>query len=332
VAIYSNPALYNPYAYECGITIKAISGPPILGNTWIGIWVYFWAMQFGFRRPDNSSSGGGHLGLIWANDDVSTGVRSVINCGIYDDIYGPIVAPDLSTVRGSIPDSRYFVGGADSYVWLRPDGSPGWNYGDVISFRVFLSPKQNWTAAELHGGANQPVEYLGVNQKTSGTYGAETAYRCVVKRNNEPWMFFRDVLMKDTIQAPSPAIQGPSIFTEPIYDTDPANTPHFGLGEWPYSPCAEWRDFIWDGRRAAPGTWNATYAADRPNSDVRLVTDGGVQWVQHITDGVTPLTRTNADSTILTPTFSSFFTASPSNVSPSITDNAARVTTTRPWY
>jgi hypothetical protein len=318
VAIYSTPTLAHPYADEVGCTIKWLTGPDMTSTTDTHISVYFAAMQFGFRKADNSSAGGGHLGLIWG--DYPRPGHAVLNCGIYDDTYGVT----NSVTRGSIPTHYELTGGPASYDWNRYGvaGRSGWDYGDEVTFRVFRSPKQNWLAAQLDNGSLQPPEYTSVDQKTSGTYGAETAFRCVVQRNNEAPFFFRDVLIKSA--ATSAALTGPSFFLEPIFDNA-----FISVGSWPFNPSVQFRAVAWDGCRCVK-SWTLTYGP-QVNSDQTLITDGSSrQWLRYTTNDA-GLTRTNADGTGVTMS-NAWWPTPPSNVSPAITDNAARVTTPRPWF
>jgi hypothetical protein len=269
VAIYSTPSLAHPYADEVGCTIKWLTGPDMTSTTDTHISVYFAAMQFGFRKADNSSAGGGHLGLIWG--DYPRPGHAVLNLGVYDDTYG--VAN--SVTRGSIPTHYELTGGPASYDWNRYGvaGRPGWDYGDEVTFR-------------------------------------------------EAPFFFRDVLIKSA--ATSAALTGPSFFLEPIFDNA-----FISVGSWPFNPSVQFRAVAWDGCRCVK-SWTLTYGP-QVNSDQTLVTDGSSrQWLRYTTND-SGLTRTNADGTGVTMS-NAWWPTPPSNVSPAITDNAARVTTPRPWF
>lgn len=339
--MYAQPLpLPAPYAEECGYTMKYTAGPSVGTTGWLGVWFYFAAMQVGFRQVDGSSSGGGHFGVLWGTEP-DPGHWN-LNFGFYDDVVGGGV-----TVRGTKPYANpgppfYSAGGEDTYWWYGQGGSaignPGLAYGDTLQVRVFKSPKQDWLAADLSVGYPNP-EYNGVNQKTSGSLGAETAIRMMyrIKRvgasGYTPWAWFRDVLFKNL--APSMFMKDPMFWTEQNVNHD-GNSPSFSPGDWPYGPTWQFRDVVWDGRRTAPYL-TCFYGADDINpatkkSDVRLITDDGVQWVQFISNN-TGLTRQTAHNAVVTPTLGTFWDPAPANVTPNPSlDNSARVATPHPWY
>lgn len=326
------------YADECGYTMKYTNGPSVGTTGWLGVWLYFAAMQIGFRQPDGSSSGGGHFGMMWGSDP-DPGHWN-LNFGFYDDVAGGGV-----TVRGTKPYSNpgppfFNAGGEDTYWWYNGGvpGTQGLPYGDTFQCRVFVSPKQNWLAADLTPGYPQP-EYNNVNQKASGTLGAETAIRMIyrTKRSGDtgwtPWFWFRDVLFKNL--ATSKPMKDPMFWTEQLVNHD-ANSPTFPAGQWPYNPRWQFRDVIWDGRRTLTN-FNCYYGADDINpatkrSDIRQITDDGVQWFQFYSDNA-GLTRQTAHNTVLNPTTSTFWDPAPSNVTPNPSlDSSTRVATPRPWF
>jgi hypothetical protein len=323
--MYSTPtAAKIAVADEIGWTLRVSQGPPLDTHVWEGIWIYFWGMQVSFRQPNGDLSGGGHIGLQWGHID---GHHCLINYGMYD-----LVVPGSNvTTRGSnasLTNPTVFVDAfseyGDSTYFFK------WNYGDIIKFRIYPSPRQDWTAAELYDGNQQPPEYSGVDQKASGTYGAETAYRCSIKINDRPWIPFRDVLMKNT--APSKAITGPTFWTEKILSTDPAGTPPvWAPTDWPYSPHGEFRNPIWDGINVLGNSWSTHYSFNGVGSvsNVQFITDSYGQWLQWA--GGT--TRTNDEGSLLTPNNATFWDTPRPNVSPNPgLDPAVRVPTPRPWY
>lgn len=314
--MYSTPTNQKTIgADECGYTLRVTDGPPMDAvETWFGIWIYFWSLQVSVQRPGGAYSGGGHFGLQWGHQD---GLHGLINFGMYDNVTG---VPDCVN-RGSIPTDPLFDGSDDSYHFA-------WNYNDIIKFRMFKSPKQNWTAAELSPGLNQSPEYTGTDQVFGGPLGDETAFRCILKVNDQPWRFFRDVLMKDA--APVQPIVGPVLWTERILSTDPLGDPPVWLPtDWPETPTGGFRDVIWDGRGPAGDTYSVHYSfGGAGTSNVSLISDSYGQWVQWAGGQ----TRTNPEGALLV-TDSTFYDAPRPNVTPNPgLDPAARVATPRPWY
>ena len=319
--MYATPT--NPktnFADEIGWTLQVTQGPQMNTHVWEGIWIYFWGMQVSFRRPNGDLSGGGHIGLQWGHLDNQHGL---INYGMYD----LVVPGDNVTTRGSIASVNPLFGNAFAEYGDSTSFFP-WQYGQIIKFRIYPSPRQDWTAAELYDGNQQPPEYSGVDQKTSGTYGAETAYRCSIKIDDQPWVAFRDVLMKDT--ATSKAITGPVFWTEKILNTDVNGTPPiWDPTDWPYSPIGKFRNVDWDGPDVCGNTFGTHYSfSGAGTSNVSIVTDSYGQWVQWAGGQ----TRTNPEGTLLT-TDSTFYDDPRPNVSPNPSlDPAARIATPRPWW
>jgi hypothetical protein len=125
-----------PNASEAGITIRPVSGPAIAYGSAPSVFVYFWALQVDIRKSDGTVMGGGHFGVQWCNPlDASQGSGHYgrINWGCYDGFY----TPDPNAVCRS----SKFLAPFDQY------GNFRWEYGDIMKFRVFKSPKQNWLAA-----------------------------------------------------------------------------------------------------------------------------------------------------------------------------------------
>lgn len=308
--MYSTPSLPAAvdHADECGVTFKPISGPPMDPSSgFFGIWTYFWAFSLYIESTTGTMTGGGHFGPQWDDGVVpyGTGRHNCLNWGCYDEVTG-----GLTALRGTLYDLSDDFG---------PNGLFYFDYGDSISMRLFKSPKQDWTDADLDSGTGQVAPYTtGNNQQAN-----ETAFRCVVKRNQGPWIFFRDVLVRDA-RASKPLLL-PQLFTENLYDQNPADTPHFAVDSYPYDSICDFSDFIWDGRRVG-NSWTLTYVSGATNVDQRVQAS---TYIRHI--GATGTTQTNPPGTVIAaPT--NFYTAAPANVTPAITDVSARVATRRPWY
>lgn len=310
MAIYATPQMNGnrQFANECGITMQFVQGPPMAPSGWLGIWVYYVSMQVSWRNAAGAHVGGGHFGLIWQNT-LPDKKHSAVNFGIYDDTPGHA---DFAVFRGSIPTDPQFVsdGGTETYLW-------DWDYGDTVTFRVFKSPKQNYVASELTVIDTQVPPYVGTNQQPD-----EVAFRCTVQRNTLPPVFYRDILVKGA--SGNRPMHSPVSWLEPLIDQDGEGDPVYEVGDWPYNPIGRIKDFVWDGRKASLD-WIATYNAE-PNSDCVINGD----WIEY--RGNKLLTRTVPDGTIINPP-STFYKASPANVSPnSSLDPAARATTPRPWF
>jgi hypothetical protein len=291
-------------ASEAGITIRPVSGPAVVTGSPPDVFVYFWALQVDIRKSDGTIMGGGHFGVQWCNPkDASAGVGHFgrINWGCYDGFY----TPDPNAVCRS----SKFLAPFDQY------GNFHWEYGWDMKFRVFKSPKQNWLAAELDPGSSQAAPYVGTDQQAS-----ETAWRVIMKINTDPWIFVRDVLVKNADGVGYAAIAAPIFWTEYI----PWTT---GADAWPGAPEAYFSEFTWDGAHPGMG-FDVSYgsAVGLTHNNVSLKGN----YISH--EGNVAITRTVAEGSILTPP-SGFYPTRPANVTPNPSlDPAARITTPRPWF
>ena len=290
-------------ASEAGITIRPQSGPAIAAGSPPDVFVYFWALQVSILASDGTERGGGHFGIQWCNpQDASAGNGHYgrINWGCYDATIG-----GLAVCRGSLWQPPF-----DAY------GNYRWEYGREYKFRIFKSPKQNYLAAELDAGSLQVAPYVGTNQQAD-----ETAYRVIMKVDENPWFTVRDCLIKQADGVGYKCLGGPIFWTEYI----PYSA---GADAWPGAPDGWFKDFVWDG--AHPGaTFDVLYGGGVGLTHNNVSIKGG-EWISQ--EGNVAITRTTPEGSILTAP-SLFHPTRPANVSPNPSlDGAARVSTPRPWY
>lgn len=141
----------------------------------------FWAVQINFRQVDGTSRGGAHFGLQ-TSQGLSNATKTAINWGGYDDVLPKLGDNSSPTFRGSRPTIPN--AGSDS-------ASPlfAWHPDVDYLFRVFRSPKQNWTDAELTdetgnvGGDQQPGEVAWRCTITDVATGVETWIRDILVPN-----------------------------------------------------------------------------------------------------------------------------------------------------
>lgn len=244
---------------ECGMDMCVTSGPPF-DAPFTDLVLYYWAVQVNFYAPDGTSAAGGHFGLQAFDFAESASLnlpRSVVNWGVYDDSPGH---GTYAALRGSISTDPRFrelsgLASAGSQVSMQFN----WRYGDWYRFRVFKSPRQDWTANELDEGYLQYPPYIGTNQQAN-----EVAYRCTIQNvtRGEVPIIFRDVLIKNcrTVRP----IYGMTTWTEPIGTPD--------LTSWPYHPEYRLRNVNWDGPRAIKH-WTTTYTDSVQNAGIEFHED-----------------------------------------------------------
>lgn len=293
---------------EAGCDFRPVQGPNINTRNWSEVWLYYWAFQVDFLDEAGAETGGGHFGLqAYANPDLPDGFTStVVNWGVYDSVIG-----GLTTFRSAqVLDNVTF---AD----INSDVSFGyrWQYGHWYRFRVFKSPKQDWTAPEIRPADGQVPPYVGTDQQAT-----EVAYRCTIQdltAGTVPFDF-HDVLIKNPA-ASKPMVTG-------VMWTEEVSLPGFDLQTtWTDSPICDFRAVDWDGSEMI-SQWQTTYSASSANNDVRFVS-GSPGYIRMLG----PVTRTNAQNTIVnTPT--GFYDAAQPNVTPDIHDLSPRVATPRPHF
>lgn len=296
---------------EVGLTIQPTSGPAMTGTPDSHIFVNFWALQFNMVDTTGAEVAGFHLGPQWANDsnNSSLGYQGRINFGAYDTI----VNPGTAVCRGSIWNASPYPYNFDA------SGDLKFSYNTIFKFRVGVSPKQNWTAAELDNGSGQNAGHTNTAQQTD-----EYAVRMWMKIDNGPWFSPRDVLVKKGAGIGSKPFGMQTIFTEIIFWDS-----FYSATAFPYNPTCLFRDLVVDGRQSCD-SFNMLYAAAETSScDITMVTSGGVDWIQH--KGQSGMTRTTPDNTNLN-CGSNFNDFGPANVAINNLDTSTRVTTPRPWY
>lgn len=293
---------------EVGVTIRPTNGPPMTGTPDSHVFVHFWALQFNCVDTTGAEVAGFHLGPQWCNaGDSNPSYQGRINFGAYDTI----VNPGVAVCRGSHwPTAKGF----DSTT-----GNFNWSYGTTFTFRCALSPKQNWTAAELDNGSGQNAGHTNTNQQTD-----EVAFRMWMKVDSGAWFAPRDVLVKKGAGIGSKPLGMQTLFTEIIY-----NDATYSATDFPYHPTGLFRNLVVDGRLSCK-SFNMLYAAaETSNCDITMTTASSVDWIKH--EGQAGLTRTTPDNTNLN-NGTNFYDNGPANVAINNLDASARVTTPRPWY
>ena len=293
-------------AHEAGITIRPVSGPAMAAGSPPDVFVYFWALQVDILNSAGTVMGGAHYGVQWVNAENSDDAHyGRINWGCYDGYFPEAPFPG-AICRGSTFQPPF-----------SPEGNFRWEYGWDMKFRIFKSPKQDWLAAELDAGAEQEAPYIGTNQQAN-----EVAWRVIMKINDLPWMFVRDVLIKDADGIGYKPIGGPIFWTEYI---------PYGAGPdaWPGNPDGWFKEFVWDG--AHPGQeFFVDYGASHATIVHNNISIKDTNWISQ--EGGAALTRTVPQGTYLTPP-AGFHTQRPANVAPNPSlDPAARIATPRPHF
>lgn len=315
MAIYLNFQQARSNFSEVGVDLRFVQGPPLAAAStpWTHVLLYYLAMQMDYVDNAGAPLGGGHIGLqVYDNVDLGSAQRTIVNWGVYDDSIG---IPN-STFRSSIPiDFEHFID-------VNNEVSFGFNfqYGEWIRFRVFKSPKQDWLANEIKPGSNQVAPYVGTDQQSN-----EVAYRCTIQRidRNEYPIAYHDVLVKNA--ATVGAMKNGQCWVEPI-GSDVSNLETL----WNYSPQCDVRMHDMDGCGGNVITsFNAHYAATTTNADITW--HPGTPGFIRMEGAEAGMTRTTAEGTILAPP-AGYWNTRPANVTPNITDVAARVPTPRPWY
>jgi hypothetical protein len=308
MAIYAVPGTRRRDAVdEIGIDIRPVQGPPIHAKGWGDVLLYYWAQQVDFLDASGISVGAGHIGIqAYDNDDLPDDQRTVVNWGCYDN-----------SVSGTFRSTNVLT--PDSFIDINSPVSMGmaWEYGEWLRFRVFKSPKQDWLALEIKPGDNQVPPYVDTDQQAD-----EVAFRCTIENvtRGRPPVEFHDVLVKSP-RASKPIGDG-QFWTEPIQQ---AAWPGDIDSDWPRDPICDFREWIFDGRGMAQ-TITTLYSGTSANCDTTVVS-GSPGYVRQAGN----VTRTNPDSTVLAvPT--GYWDAHQPNVTPAITDVAARVPTPRPWF
>lgn len=310
---------------EVGCDMMIYSGPPLTGAiTDVGL--YYWAMQCGFNTESGASAGGGHFGIQVIENMAGIPKRSVVNWGVYDDTPGHV---DFAVFRGTHPIGNGF---ADIALGTTESHYFDWNYGEWLRFRIFKSPKQDWTSVDLTDGFGQSAPYLGTNQQA-----LETAYRCTIQnvsRNSVP-IIYRDVLVRNA-RAVKPMNAG-------IFFTEPIGTPD--LETWPYNPEMRYRNVSIDGYRTVYA-YTASYQDPVRNAGVFTAPDGsyiahkGFETVQGFrlspkrgrTLGIPASIGADQDD-IIQPSKAAFWDPAPDNVTPApLPGPPAPTATPRPWY
>jgi hypothetical protein len=181
-----------------------------------------------------------------------------------------------------------------------------WNYGDVYRFRIFKSPRQDWTAAELDNGDQQVPPYVDSDQQPD-----EVAFRLTVQNitRHEVPVTLRDVLIRGTVS--SLAMFGPNFWTE-VY------TPQ----GFTYNGDVKFSNMVWDGARVIKNVI-VSYSPSAP-STTNCFLDGGAIRQQ------TNATRTVADNTLVALP-SNHWPTPPPNVAPTPVAETPSPTR-RPWY
>lgn len=328
MAIYTLPS--NTYGTiraaldEVGCDMMIYSGPPLTGPiTDIGL--YYWAMQAGFNTESGSSAGGGHFGIQVIDNLEGIPKRTVVNWGVYDDTPGH---PDFAVFRGTTPIGNGF---AEIGIDTTESHYFDWNYGEWLRFRIFKSPKQDWTSTDLTVGSGQVAPYIGTNQQP-----LETAFRCTIQnvsRNAVP-VVYRDVLVRNA-RLLKPMNAG-------IFFTEPIGAP--SQETWPYNPEMRYRNVNIDGYRTAYA-YSVNYQDGVRNAGVYMAPGGeyiahkGYETAQGYqlsprrgrTLGGVPVPLADLGQ-ILQPG-SLFWDAPPANVTPApLAGPPTPTATPRPWY
>lgn len=318
MAIYLNFAKARSRFSEVGVDLRFVQGPPLsaASTPWTHVLLYFLALQVDWVDNAGTVVGGGHFGLqVYDNVDLGSANRTVVNWGVYDDT----IATPNSVCRSSIPiDFQHFID-VNNEVSFGFD----FQYGEWIRFRVFKSPKQNWLANEIKPGANQVPPYVDTDQQAD-----EEAWRCTIQRidRDEYPIAFHDALIKGP--ATTAPLQNGQCWVEPIgWDVSNLET------LWNYSPQCDVRMHDIDGSGGnVITTFQAHYAPTTTNADITFHdTAGAVPGFVRMEGRESGMTRTTAEGTVLAPPVG-YFDARPANVTPAITDVAARVATPRPWF
>jgi hypothetical protein len=312
MAIYTNFATNRrTRADEVGIDIRAVQGPPLpQGPLWGDALLYYWAQQINFVDDVGAGVGGGHIGIqAYDNWDLAT-KRTVVNWGVYDDIIG-----GGAVFRSSAVLTPDVFDDINNPVSMGMD----WDYGDWLRFRVFRSPKQDWTADEIFPGTGQVPPYVGTDQQPD-----EVAFRCTIEnltRGTVP-IAFHDALIKNAA-ASKPMTNG-QFWTEPIAQ---ASYPGDIDNDWPWDPICDFRNLVFDG--VEPVTlFSRAYNVVSQNTDIFAVDASGGEpgYIRH----VTAVSRVNLDDTTFAPPVGFWDTPQP-NVAPN-PDLTTPAATPRPWF